>query len=586
MADYTIKDDDPQVQSKFIKAILDEVGRGAKERESRMQLNIGRREGANAVSQRGEGAADNLWDLGTYLWEDGYKHLPTSWVTKVCPTSLNLSTVPTFNYYKALAKQVQDGVVSSAPDVEFQFDVEPGEDIGEFVDEFELAEWANEEWAKDSERSRMMAVVKRDVKYNWNYGEGWYSIKNSGSKDLRMCAVHPQLIIADPNADTYDEINWVAKVFTETLAEDQPEPTDGTKLFDFETIPETMVKKGDRKKTRLLCEVWVKKGAKIGKLRFEENGIHLVVRSDNQVQMEEPWPFTVLPVIPSVLNPGDTVTGEAMSSVLWEAQVDLDKAYAKYIAALARAGDDKYHVQISEPTEPNEGMAVGAMGPGGIGRELKDPGVQVITTNGKVELLKEGETLEKLWGAVLNAMERIGRLAGISEAYQGIEPDQATSGVAIQSLAALSSKMVQNWATNEAEGLRELGRAWVLIKLGKQGIMVDPEKINITVTLIPNEEVTRERIVDDIASLSERAGMPPPVEIMVDLMPRLSAKQKDKLKQYYSKISGQQAEAAAQSPDAGMQGQSPMEPAMAGMVSGEPMGDEGAPPDLNAPNVY
>ena len=494
MAVYTLAD----AKGELVRHVLDIVGEAAREREAAAETGLGRE------------APGNIWDLGTWMWEPGTKHLPATWVNEVCPKDLALKDAPTLNVYRALVEQIQGGVLSAMPDLEFD-----AENAG-------IANILNDAWRDTTEKSRLLAELDLCVAHNCNYGAGWLGIHRNSAGEPYIRAVHPQLVVCDPAAERPQDLMWVAKLFVENTGT----RNDGETVLDEARWPESILPKPECSEIRM--ELWIRRGATFAGRSFKETGLRAVIRSGGRIVEEEDWPHDVLPIVPVYLLPSDRMVGHSLAAVLWQAQVRVDKILGVMLSRTARSAGEKYRIARDvNAAAPGEGLTCRAE------QDLKKPGVQVITSDSPIEMYAPPPVPADLVALLREAIADMERLAGISQPYQGVAPKGVTAGVAITALAGMSSRRVNRMAAHLAEALRDFGKAWAKFELTRRGIETTGD-LRVKVSLEVQEEETRRKQFDAALELA-RAGINIPEEVLIDLIPGLSTAKKNDIRVYIRK---------------------------------------------------
>jgi hypothetical protein len=269
-------------------------------------------------------------------------------------------------------------------------------------------------------------------------------------------------------------------------------------------------------------ELWIRKGAKFAGRLFKETGLRAVIRSGGVIVEEEDWPHDVLPIVPVYLLPSDRMVGHSLAAILWQAQVRVDKILGVMLSRTARSAGEKYRIgRDVNAAAPGEGLTCRAE------QDLRKPGVQVITSDSPIEMYAPPPVPADLVALLREAIVDMERLAGISQPYQGVAPKGVTAGVAITALAGMSSRRVNRMAAHLAEALRDFGKAWAKFELTRRGIEA-PDNMRVKVSLEVQEEETRRRQFDAALELA-RAGLNIPPEVLIDLIPGLSARKKNEI---------------------------------------------------------
>jgi hypothetical protein len=509
---YTLKDADEKAQWGLLKSVFDELGEAAVERERDATEILPRRNSATADLSQSQGDTALIWELGQAMWDDGTSHLPTEWVTETCPKLLNLRTVPRLNVYKALIRQIQGGVISSVPNVEF--------DVADFMQSQTL----DEKWRDATQEAHFMAQLDLAVQWNGSFGLTFFCIGKGGRVEL----THPELVLYDPQ-DNWQDVNWVCKFFLEKKGNE----AGSMPLYDKLKWPESLIKAKDAQKYEIRAEIWVKRGGKIGDMTFEQAGMRFIIRSDNQVIEEEEWPFDFLPLYPIALSPRGKIRGASLAAECWYDQIRIDMTLAKKLSVLNQVGADKWIDHMGASANPALGDERIAVGRASIVDQLKSPGQEVIVTTDEIEKLAATGTLEELNNELMSARADLEYIMGISQAYQGIKPTNADSGKAIATLAQESSKRVARMALFLSESIRGFAEVWGRWTIYQEsGEIVD--KLKCKVTVVPQEEITRGRqmqTVTQIIEIAEKSTVPGAGEYLADLAPGLSQDNREKLKE-------------------------------------------------------
>lgn len=567
-------------QNSLLKTIFDELEKSLEEREIQAKTNLGTATKEDSIAENSQSSApDNVWDLGRAMWDDGIDHLPSKWIKETIPKVLNLHTVPTINCYKALMRQVQAGMVSGMPGFEFMHN------------DYEVAEKLDEEWRDFVARSRFLGESDSVDEDALNFGIGYLGFVSRGDK-LRGVAVDPQMVLwYPPTATRYQDVDAVAQVSVEYIGkkdDDQP-PSLITKnkwspfLRDRQNDGSYKVK----------VELWVRPGTRVGDIEFEGEGIHAIIRSDDKVLLEEPYTLDVVPIVPQVICPSKQMIGQSQASELWQAQVRIDKLLAKLLWCAQYSGADKYRIAVNlRGQSETQTPAINLTEASSPEKELKNGGIGVVFGDqGMVEKFPATMSIADLHAEFEAAKRDMEYLAGISQPYQGIEPERVTAGVAINSLAMMSSKGVQRKATFKAEGLREYAMTWAKFMLSQWGM--EAEGLDVMVNLVPQEELTKARQVETLVKIADiiaRSNLPQLGEFLTDLIPGLSIEQRMRLKEILAQ-SQMGTELMPETPDGalppGSEDNQPPVPEQ-GMAdeyaSVAPMSDAFAPLP-NAPNV-
>ena len=523
----------------LVASIMQTLSRALTDRESQLRID------------NWKTSPTDIWEMGERMFEEGNRHLPGTWTNTVCPKELHLSEAPTYNIYKRLVEVMIAAILQSTPDVEFQLTEDTVKDTPEeqemdgtldgveaqllqmgismpvepeLPDAMEatrnVVERLNREWEKFAEKSKMMGEYDSTIKNACNFGPGWMSLNAGDENDMYGRATHPQLIIFDPSAERTYEIKWIAKVFavpwSGSPGDQKPEQST---VYDAAHWPSNILKKPAEQEMRI--ELWVKKGAAFAGYRWEEHGIHAVIAGSNTVVSEEEWNHKRFPLTQFILLPSDTIWGQSMSMMLYEAQVRADKILAFLLSRTARTAGEKYHVMkdTAETIVSSRGTALTEMG----SKNLTKPGVQIVYESAKIEMMPPPPVPQDLYQLWKNAIADIEKLAGLSAAYQGIPPKSVTAGKAIEELAEQSSRRVNRMATHMAEGIREFAYTWAEYELERTGEEL-PKGMEVKVTLSIQEEETRRDQFEKIMQVAENWETIPPElkEIVIDSIPGLT----------------------------------------------------------------
>ncbi len=511
-------------------------------------------------------APGNIWDLGTWMYEDSTHHLPTTWRTEIVQKDLHLRDVPTFNFYKRIVEILQGAVLKGTPGVEFGIEGDKGitreerdtdalivqaEDalrqagmgippaIGESASggmeqdsdlnaaeqqQKDVVEYLNREWVEMSEDSRLLSELDLSVAHSCNYGFGWLSLQAGMDGKEYVRETHPQLVIYDPVAERVQDLTWVAKILVrpwtgKTAKSSRDVTIDGAWPASVTGRPES---------SEIQVEVWIKKGARFAGRVWRDHGMHLVMKSGSGTPLvsESEWDIPYLPMVPVILLPGERLRGDVLSKMLWQTQVRVDKTLGVLLSRVSRAAGEKYHVKRGGGAT-SKGAVLSETGT----QNLEHPGAQIIYEEAPIEMLDAPQVPRDLVDLFHDAVRDMERIAGISQAFQGIAPKSITAGVAIQTLAEQSSQRVNRMATHMAEALKQYAQMWAAYKLAKAGHVMPPG-VRVKVSLAVQEEENQRsqfQKMSDIANIWDKlpAEM---LEILVDAIPGLSPANKDRLR--------------------------------------------------------
>lgn len=587
-------------------AIINTIQVAAREREQLSALTIEAPAGvAEAQGAGGVGAPSNIWDMGTWMYEDGTNHLPPVWRNETCPKDLHLGTVPTFNFYKRIVEILRGSVLKVLPSLEFsveetagdsESDVEmdgvlgrtedtlrlsgvnippPAVDEEEAPDEHdETVSMLNELWKETAQDSRLLAELDLCLKHDCNYGMGFIGLHRSRGKDY-IRAVHPQLVLYDASVERVQDLTWIAKISV------KPRPANVQRTYGMVAIdanwPQSIMNRPIS--TMVFMEIWILKGTVFAGRNWEEHGAHIVLGSDNSLVSEKAWDLDYLPLLPVSLLPGERLRGEALSQTLWSAQVRVDKTLAVLLARTSRAAGEKYQIGTDNAGPKTKGVGLTETAVS----NLKHPGTQVVMSQVPITPFPPPKIPKELAALFQTAIRDMEVLAGISQAFQGIAPKSVTAGVAIQALAEQSAGRVNRMASHLAESLRLFGKMWAAYELAKRGMELPPTfKVKVTLAVM-EEEDTRKQFekIKDIAGVWE--SLPAELlEILVETIPGLTRENKENLLELLQRRKEQERQALEQ-PEGqeGLPGQpgAPL-PAQAPEGGGAPPAPAPAPPLL------
>jgi len=251
---------------------------------------------------------------------------------------------------------------------------------------------------------------------------------------------------------------------------------------------------------------------------------------------EEPYMMDTVPIVPITLCPTKMMLGQSMSAELWQTQVRIDKLLAKLLWCAQQAGAEKYRLGLNMKSKMEEQIpSLHLTEAGSPEKALKNGGIDIVFADqGQMEKFESEVSLQQLHAEFEAAKRDMEYIAGISQPYQGIEPQRVTAGVAINMLATMSSKGVQRKATFLAEGLRDYALFWAKYTLMNWGL--EYEGTDVMVSLIPQEELTKSRQVETLVRISDiiaKSNVPQLGEFLVDIIPGLSVDQKARLKEIF-----------------------------------------------------
>jgi len=511
MAIYTLKSSGNKVALELLK----ELAFWVRDREEK------------AVLELDGGAPQNIWDMGTKMWEPGTKHLPSKWTSEIVPKDIGLNDIPYHNAYRAIVEQIQGALVGSLPDVEIAY-VDEGEagDLG-----LELTD----RWHGLAAHSRLLGELDLSVQHNCNYASAWVGIHKGKNGKYSIRTVHPQIVFINPDAERIDDIDAVVKL----ILVPSDHPADLAQISGVKW-PDTILKLSTN--SELQVEIWIRKGATVADRDYDETGYHGVLKGNGDIVEEEDWPFDFLPLVPFYLIPSETLIGTSLATMLWEAQVTIDKIKAVYLGRLSRSAGEKYAIGTANASAApgSPGLAVTSRGED----DLKRAGVQVVTVDGQVTQLPLVPAPTDILACYRAAIEDLERLAGITDVFQGIQTKGSPSGVVINQLTQNSSRRVNRMATHMAEALRYLVRVWAVMELHRMGIEVDdPEEIKVTVALTAIEEKTRRTQFEAIGQLlNAKVAIPP--EMLVELIPNITKEKRKELVEQFKQQAAIQHEMA------------------------------------------
>lgn len=526
---YTIKDN-PEIATAIVKAVSD----AARLREQIV---------ADACHYKE--APGSIWDVGEKMFEDGPNHLPPAWRDTIVPKELRLSDTPTINIYKSFVEQIQSSLLSQMPGLEFvaggeKEDIDEQRDIieafkagdmgqvqrvMELVDKRDrtafIVKLLNMGWEALSHRSRILTELDISVEHNCNFGHGVLSLYSFGG-ELYLRAVHPKMIVVDPYANKPQDIMWLAQVYCKPVNYAR---THSSIVFDTLMWPSALDPRPED--SEVVLDVWIRAGAEFAGHKWEKQGMYLRLTGQGDVIAEEVITTKRLPQVVYALIPSDRIYGHALSSLLWQAQVRVDKCLGIILARAGRAAGEKYHSQSSRTAAGAKSTGLSAVS---NLEDLKRPGVQVIYSENQLTPLPTDHVPADLMELYRMSIADMERIAGLSQPFQGMAPQGITAGIAIQTLATMSSRRVSRMATHLVEALREFGYTWAEYFLKSIDIAM-PEGVELNVHLAAMEESTQKTAWAGIIE-ALHAGMQVPPEVIADLIPGLTPSVRDSLKTY------------------------------------------------------
>jgi len=380
-------------------------------------------------------------------------------------------------------------------------------------------------WKQISERSRLMSELELEIEHNCNFGSGWLGIHENDNGDPTLRAVYPELVIGDQFADRPEEMQWVAKMFSEKWRGEGPKP-DELQRVDELRWPDNIIKP---ESGMLRIEIWIRKGTTFAGRDFKDHGMHVEIRSDGKIVTEEEWDDDDLPLIPVYLMPSNKIVGYSLAVLLWQQQVAVDKIYAVLMSKMNRAATDYIRLpsDAEKVGEPGEKLSDAES------EQQNNLGVTVISSNSSMQVEGAPPIPKELVLLLDKAIAHMERLASISQPYQGIAPGEGvTAGVAIGKLVQESAKGISRKAQHLCEALRHLGKVWAKFELKRQGIEV-PEGLEVKVSLQVLEEETRKTQYMGIKLAQETipdiVKLPAFQKIVVQTIPGLTDDQRNEL---------------------------------------------------------
>ena len=489
--------------------------------------------------------AGDLWDLGENMFGNTPDHLPSKWRTETIPKELGLGDIPTSNVYRSFVELIQGAMLTSVPGLEFYVEEKHSTETEE-SEEMEIAEAyeagdmgqvdatmersdareankticdiLNKEWPRLSDRSRILQELDLDIEHNCNFGYGCLALI-SNDNELYLRTTHPKLVVCDPYAERSSDIKVVAKVTTRPAVSGRYRDV---MAHDMLTWPDSLLPHPEN--TEVVLEVWIKKGVEFAERKWPAHGMYLKIVGET-LEEEAPIHSSHLPVIISSLIPSDRIYGHALSAYLWQPQVRIDKTLAVLQARTARAAGEKYH--SSGPTMGKGARATGISAVSNID-DLRKPGVQVIFSENDLKPLPTDHVPTDLMEAYKLAIADMERIAGLSQPFQGIAPKGITAGIAIQTLATMSSRRVSRMAIHLAEALKDVGYMWAEYYLESIGIDV-PKGLELSVHVSAVEETSKSTAWAAVTQLLS-AGLQVEPAVLLDMVPGLTPPVRDELR--------------------------------------------------------
>jgi len=582
---YTIRDDPALVNT-----IISTIGEWSRYRESVLQDPTGYNE-----------APGNVWDTGDNMWSNSANHMPSKWRTVLVPEDLGLGDVPHINIYKSFVEQISASILTSIPSLEFIVGEKIAEDEADMEDEQEIIEAFQQGdyesikrtlevsdarsqmgyitkaldhgWEKMSHESRALSELDLNVVHNCNYGFGCLALHTFDDRYM-MRATHPRLIIVDPYAERSSDIRVVAKVTSKQAAGGRMRSNIS---FDSITWPDTLLPHPEM--SEVVMEVWIKKGTEFAGRKWDAHGMYLKIGGDGTVQDESPLHAARLPLSVSSLIPSDRIYGESLSAILWQAQVRVDKVLAILLSRASRAAGEKYHSQSPNVSAGNKS---GAMAGISNLEDIRKPGVRVIFSESALTPLPTDHVPSDLMEMYKLAVSDMERIAGLSQPFQGRAPQGITAGIAIQTLATMSSRRVNRMATHLVEALRDFGYIWAEHFLLSVGIKL-PKDLEITVHMAAVEESTKQTTWTAIKEMLQ-LGIQIDPSALVDVVPGLTAPLREALKKSVQTpppvpAAGENAvDSSGMPPEPGAEG--PLGEELIGLDVGDPNQAEDLPTNL------
>lgn len=459
------------------------------------------------VKNLGSEAPSTIWDLGTAMFEPGISHLPTKWVSEVCPEDLRLATVPTFKKYKSIVEAIQAAIVQGMPTIEFE--VEGNQALGDEL---------NKEWLKLAVKSRLIAELDLVIAHCCNYGIGWLGLCKSQLGDsITIRAIHPQRMVWDITNERPDDIMWLAKVNAKPSVDLSSITGTSSKIVSSGRWPSSITDRPEGSSVDV--ELWIRKGGKLAGRHWKDAGMKALIADNDFLADERYWNHGVLPIVPVYLVPRDQLVGESLAQLLWLPQVIVDKVLGVMLSRTSIAADVVYHLTRTGAGDGAPPKAVGSALSRTIEKSLRKPGIKVIFDEAELSIIEAMRPPIEMLGILREMISLMERLAGISEPFQGIAPRGITAGIAIQSLAAMSARRPSRMAIHLAEALREMGMVWATIYLStKAEKNVVPR---VKVALVAQEEMSHKRSFEAIKELV-LMGVKLPPELVADLIPGIS----------------------------------------------------------------